>query len=94
MALNIHLMKQYRDFLDNDIKYRYLLMKGEASGETLSRLEYSFRWQRDNSFIQSLKDSVLDFEYRTMKQAETLERARLLNKQAEHLKEEADKLGQ
>ena len=50
-------------------------------------------WQRDNGFIQSLTDSVIDFEYRSRKQAETLERARLLNEQAEQLRKEADKLG-
>jgi hypothetical protein len=49
--------------------------------------------QRDNDFIQSLTDSVIDFEYRSKKQAEALERARLLNEQAEQLRKEADKLG-
>ena len=44
-------------------------------------------------FIQILTDSVIDFEYRSKKQAEALERARLLNEQAEQLKKEADKLG-
>ncbi len=52
-----------------------------------------FKWQRDNGFIRSLTDSVMDFEYRIQKQAEALERARLLNEQAEQLKKEADKLG-
>ena len=51
------------------------------------------KWQRDNGFIRSLTDSVMDFEYRIQKQAEALERARLLNEQAEQLKKEADKLG-
>ncbi|WP_181990187.1 hypothetical protein [Bacteroides intestinalis] len=35
----------------------------------------------------------IDFEYRSRKQAEALERARLLNEQAELLRKEADKLG-
>ena len=56
-------------------------------------LETKFNWQRDNDFIQILTDSVIDFEYRSKKQAEALERARLLNEQAEQLKKEADKLG-
>ena len=42
---------------------------------------------------ERLTDSVIDFEYRIQKQAEALERARLLNEQAEQLKKEADKLG-
>jgi len=40
-----------------------------------------------------LTDSVTDFEYRSRKQAEALERARLLNEQAERLKKEANRLG-
>ena len=46
---------------------------------------------------QSVKGAFLrmltDFEYRSKKQAEALERARLLNEQAELLRKEADKLG-
>ena len=55
-------------------------------------LENKFKWQRDNGFIRSLTDSVIDFEYRSQKQAEALERARLLNEQAEQLRKEVDKL--
>ena len=53
----------------------------------------NFSRERNNTFIQSLTDSVKDFEYRSRKQAEALERARLLNEQAKQLKEQADKLG-
>jgi len=67
-------------------------MQGQADGETLDLLENNFKWQRNERFIRSLTDSVIDFEYRLRKQAEAMERARLLNEQAEQLKEEADKL--
>ena len=62
-------------------------------GSSLDLPETKFSRERDNDFIRSLTDSVKGFEYRSRKQAEALERARLLNKQAERLKEEADKLG-
>mgnify|MGYP000185806070 FL=1 len=78
---------------DNDIKYRYLLMKGEAEGSDINLLEMNFSRERDNAFIQSLTDTVIDFEYRSRKQAEALERARLLDEQAKHLKEQTNKLG-
>ena len=42
-------------------------------------LEIKFNRQRDNCFIRNLIDSVIDFEYCSKKQAEALERARLLN---------------
>ena len=91
--LNVRLAERMQQLQDNDIKYRYLLMQGQADGETLELLENNFKWQRNEYFIRRLTDSVIDFEYRLRKQAEALERARLLNEQAEQLKKEADKLG-
>ena len=91
--LNVRLAERMQQLQDNDMKYRYILMKGEADGGCLDLLETNFSRERDNAFIQNLTDSVTDFEYRSRKQAEALERARLLNEQAEQLRKEADKLG-
>ena len=93
LFLNVRLAERMGQLQDNDMKYRYLLMQGQADGNTLERLENKFKWQRDVRFIRSLTDSVLDFEERCRRQAEALERARLLNEQAERLKKEADKIG-
>lgn len=93
LFLNVRLAERMGQLQDNDMKYRYLLMQGQADGNTLERLENKFKWERDERFIRSLTDSVLDFEERCRRQAETLERARLLNEQAEQLKKEADRLG-
>ena len=93
LILNIRFTERMQRLQDNDIKYRYILMKGKADGNSLDLLETKFSRERDNAFIRSLTDSVKGFEYRSRKQAEALERARLLNEQAEQLKEEADKLG-
>ena len=93
LALNIRFAERMQRLQDNDIKYRYLLMKGKAEGSDINLLEMNFSRERDNAFIQSLTDSVKGFEYRSRKQAEALERARLLNEQAKQLKEQADKLG-
>ena len=91
--LNVRLSERMQQLQDNDMKYRYILMKGEADGDCLDLLETNFSRERDNVFIQNLTDSVTDFEYRSRKQAEALERARLLNEQAERLKKEANRLG-
>ncbi|WP_106828849.1 hypothetical protein [Parabacteroides pacaensis] len=93
LILNVRFMERMQQLQDNDIKYRYLLMKGKADGNILNLLELKFIRERDNAFIQDLTDTVIDFEYRSKKQAEALERARLLNEQAEQLKEEAGKFG-
>ena len=91
--LNVRLAERMQQLQDNDMKYRYILMKGEADGGCLDLLETNFSRERDNAFIQNLTDSVTGFEYRSRKQAEALERARLLNEQAEQLKKEANRLG-
>ena len=93
LILNVRFMERMQQLQDNDIKYRYLLMKGKAEGSDINLLEMNFSRERDNAFIQSLTDTVIDFEYRSRKQAEALERVRLLNEQAEQLKEEAGKFG-
>ena len=93
LALNIRFAERMQKLQDNDIKYRYLLMKGKAEGSDINLLEVNFNRERDNAFIQSLTDSVVGFEYRSKKQAEALERVRLLNEQAEQLRKKADKLG-
>ena len=56
-------------------------------------LEMNFSRERDNAFIKNLTDSVIGIEFRSRKQAEALERARLMNEQAKQLKEQANKLG-
>ena len=93
LILNIRFTERMQRLQDNDIKYRYILMKGKSDGSSLDLLETKFSRERDNAFIRSLTDSVKGFEYRSRKQAEALERARLLNEQAEQLKEQANKLG-
>lgn len=35
-------------------------MQGQADGETLDLLENNFKWQRNERFIRSLTDSVID----------------------------------
>ena len=92
LFLNVRLTERMGHLQDNDMKYRYLLMQGQADGSALERLENKFKWQRDERFIRNLTATVLDFEERCRRQAEALERARLLNEQAEQLKKEADKL--
>lgn len=68
-------------------------MKGKAERSDINLQEMNFSRERDNAFIKSLTDSVIGFEYPSRKQAEALERARLLDEQAKQLKEQADKLG-
>lgn len=58
--LNVRLVTRMQQLQESDIKYRYLLMQGQADGETLDLLENNFKWQRNERFIRSLTDSVID----------------------------------
>ena len=68
LALNVRFIQRMQRLQDNDIKYRYILMKGKADGSSLDLLETKFSRERDNAFIRSLTDSVKGFEYRSRKQ--------------------------
>lgn len=65
LVLNIRFAERMQQLQDNDMKYRYLLMKWKADGKSLDLLEMNFNRKRDNVFIQSVTDTVIDFEYRS-----------------------------
>lgn len=43
LFLNVRLAERMGQLQDNDMKYRYLLMQGQADGNTLERLENKFK---------------------------------------------------
>ena len=71
---------------DNDLKYRLIKMYGGISGNQLDTLEVIFHRDRDKTVIKNIRNDVEDFEYRTRIRAEKLEKARLLQQEAEELK--------
>lgn len=71
---------------DNDLKYRLIKMYGGISGNELDTLEVVFHRDRDKTVIRNIRNEVEDFEYRTRVRAEKLEKARLLQQEAEELK--------
>lgn len=80
------------DRIDNDLKYRYIKMKGEATPKRISELENMFEVNRDNDKIQQVSKDVENYE-RTIKEKAALdEQARLRQLEAEKLKHEAEKL--
>ena len=77
---------------DNDLKYRYVLMKGEASPKRLAELEELFEVERDQRRIDSMRRDVEKYERRVRKRAALDEQARLKAQEAEQLKRDAAKL--
>ena len=73
------------DRIDNDLKYRYIKMKGEATSDRIAELEEIFEQHRDNTKIREMKRDVEEYE-RTIRQKIILEeQARLKVREAEKL---------
>lgn len=73
------------DRIDNDLKYRYIKMKGEATPERIAKLKELFELNRDNAKIRQMKKDVEQYE-RTIRQKIVLEeQARLKAREAENL---------
>ena len=80
------------DRIDNDLKYRYIKMKGEALPDRIAELEEIFELNRDNAKIREKKRDVEEYE-RTIRQKVILEeQARLKEREAEKLDNKASKL--
>ena len=77
---------------DNDLKYRYVLMKGETSPKRLSELEELFETERNQRRIDSMRKDVEKYERLVRKRAALDEQARLKAQEAEQLKRDAAKL--
>ena len=82
---NVYQFKRNMDLSDNDLKYRLIKMYGGISGNELDTLEVVFHRDRDKTVIRNIRNEVEDFEYRTRVRAEKLEKARLLQQEAEKL---------
>lgn len=83
---NVYQFKQNLNLSDNDLKYRLIKMYGGISGNELDTIEVVFHRDRDKTVIKNIRNEVEDFEYRIRVRAEKLERARLLQQEAEALR--------
>ena len=69
--------KPNQNRIDNDLKYRYIKMKGDASAEQVATLEDIFELNRDNQKIEQMREDVETYEEAVRKQAALAEQARL-----------------
>lgn len=75
---------------DNDLKYRYINMQGEANPENLLKLETVFIYNRNKDSIAVIRKRVETYERLVKEQAEKIERVRLNAKEAERLEREVE----
>lgn len=80
------------DRIDNDLKYRYLKMKGEATPERITELEELFELNRDNTKIREMKRDVEEYEQTIRQKIILEEQARLKEREAERLDGNASRL--
>ena len=80
------------DRIDNDLKYRYLKMKGEATPDRITKLEEIFELHRDNAKIREMKKDIEEYERTIQRKVQLEEQARRKEREAERLNENAARL--
>ena len=80
------------DRIDNDLKYRYLKMKGEATPDRITKLEEIFELHRDNAKIREMKRDIEEYEQTVQRKVQLEEQARRKEREAERLNENAARL--
>ena len=81
--------KPNQDRIDNDLKYRYIKMKGDASAEQIATLEEIFELNRDTQKIEQMREDVETYEEAVRKQAALAEQARLKEQAAKEQESKA-----
>ena len=74
---------------DNDLKYRYIKMKGDVSAEQIATLEDIFELNRNNEVINQMREDVETYEEAVRKQAALAEQARLKEQAAKEQESKA-----
>ena len=81
--------KPNQNRIDNDLKYRYIKMKGDASAEQIATLEDIFKLNRDAQKIEQMREDVGTYEEAVRKQAALAEQARLKEQAAKEQESKA-----
>lgn len=74
---------------DNDLKYRYIKMKGDAPPEQIATLEDIFELNRNDEAIEQMREDVETYEEAVRKQAALAEQARLKEQAAKEQESKA-----
>ena len=75
--------------IDNDLKFRYIKMKGNASAEQIATLENIFELNRNTEAIEQMREDVETYEDAVRKQVALAEQARLKEQAAKEQESKA-----
>lgn len=81
--------KPNQNRIDNDLKYRYIKMKGDASAEQIATLEDIFELSRNTEAIEQMREDVETYEEAVRKQVTLAEQARLKEQAAKEQESKA-----
>ena len=81
--------KPNQDRIDNDLKYRYIKMKGNASAKQIATLEDIFELNRNTEAIEQMREDVETYEEAVRKQVALAEQARLKEQAAKEQESKA-----
>jgi len=75
---------------DNDLKYRYVKMHGEATPGDIEALEMVFTYDRNPDSVKLIRRQVVQYERLVKERAERIEQARFNASEAERLRNEVE----
>ncbi len=87
---SLWVIRNQREFRDNDLKYRYIQMRGEATPNDILQLREVFEFNRNADNIKTIRQQVERYEQLIQQQAENEARAKLNDEQAKQFKQEAE----
>jgi hypothetical protein len=90
LVLHIYQLDKIRVARDNDLKYRYVKMHGEATPGGIKSLETIFTYDRNPDNIKLIRRQVVQYERLVKEQAEKIEQARFNASEAERLRKEVE----
>lgn len=93
LAVALYVARQPdRARMDNDLKYRYIRMKGGVSPGQITELENLFGLNRENEKISQMRRDVETYEEAVCRQAALIEQARLKERAAREQGSKADSI--
>ncbi|NLX80348.1 MAG: hypothetical protein GXZ03_02140 [Proteiniphilum sp.] len=84
----IYKQKEADSLKDNDLKYRYIHMMGEATPSLLISLDSIFKYNTNS--VKDIRKDVVSYEKAVVERAKRLEKARIKELEAEKLREGMD----
>lgn len=88
----VYQFRELASYKDNDLKYRFIKLRGDTTGEEILQLEEVFESNPEG--VKSICKQVKEYEKALAEEVKRLERARLKEKEAERLQQEAEALKQ